>query len=83
MKRMCIILLLLGALTITGLTGCTSTLNNTQKGALMGSAIGALSGAIIGNNWHGKHKDSVRNGAIIGALAGAAGGAAIGNQMGN
>ncbi len=82
MKRIAIILIitvLIGA----GLTGCSSTLNNTQKGALMGGAIGALSGAIIGNNWHGKHKDSVRNGAIIGALAGAAGGAVIGNRMGN
>ncbi len=82
MKRFLILLIILSFLG-GGLTACTSTLNNTQKGAVIGGAVGALSGAIIGNNWHNKHHDTVRNGAILGGLVGATGGAVIGSHMGN
>ncbi len=82
MKHVVIVMIILGLFGL-GLTGCSSTLNNTQKGALVGGALGAVSGAIIGNNWHNRHHDTVRNGAIIGGLAGAVGGAVVGSRMGN
>jgi len=82
MKHFLIILIISGLFGL-GLTGCSGGLTNTQKGAVIGGTLGALGGAVIGNNWHNKHRDTVRNGAIIGGIAGALGGAAIGNQMGN
>ncbi len=65
------------------ISGCTTmnSMNNTQRGALYGGTLGAIGGAVIGNNLNHKHKDSVRNGAILGAIAGALGGAIIGQQM--
>jgi len=57
-----------------GLTGCES-MNNTQRGAILGSGGGALAGAIIGHQV-GKKKE----GALIGALAGGAGGALLGRN---
>jgi len=52
--------------------GCTTT----QKGALLGTAIGAGTGAIIG------HQSGHRTeGAVIGGAAGALGGAAIGHHL--
>jgi hypothetical protein len=56
--------------------GCVGTGPNTQQGAVAGGALGAIAGAIIGNNsGHG-------NGAQ-GALIGAAAGAILGGTMGN
>lgn len=52
--------------------GCTTT----QKGAGIGSVIGAGTGAIIGHQ-----KGKTAEGALIGAAAGAAGGALIGDAM--
>ena len=60
------------------LTGCESpngTPDNTASGALMGGAIGAISGAAIGGPRHGGE------GALIGAAAGALAGGVIGNSM--
>jgi len=82
MKHVMILLLILGLFGL-GLTGCSGGLTNTQKGAAIGGALGAVGGAVIGNNWHNKHHDTVRNGAIIGGITGAVSGAVIGNQMGN
>lgn len=84
MKRF-VILIVLASFLAVGVTGCTTmnSMNNTQRGALYGSALGAIGGAVIGNNLNNKHKDSVRNGAILGAMAGALGGALIGHQMDN
>ena len=56
--------------------GCA---NDTQTGALLGAGVGALGGAIIGNNAGGHGA----TGALIGAGAGAAGGALIGNASDN
>ena len=59
-------------------TGCVApngTPNNTASGALMGGAVGALSGAAIGGPRHGGA------GALIGAAVGALTGGAIGNSM--
>jgi outer membrane lipoprotein SlyB len=60
------------------LTGCQSpdgTQNNTAGGALIGGAIGAVTGAAIGGSRHGGPD------ALIGAAAGAVGGLLIGNSM--
>jgi outer membrane lipoprotein SlyB len=60
------------------LTGCETpegTPDNTASGALMGGAIGAISGAAIGGPRNGGA------GALIGAAAGALAGGAIGHSM--
>ena len=60
------------------LTGCVGTGPNTQQGGVAGGAIGAVAGAIIGNNSRGH--DAV-GGAILGGIAGALAGGAIGNSL--
>lgn len=59
----------------TGLAGCAS-LNNKEKGAIIGAATGAAAGGAIGS----KNGGTAR-GAIIGAAVGGAAGAIIGHQM--
>lgn len=56
-------------------TGC-STWNKTQKGAVVGTAAGGATGAVIG-----RASGNTALGAIIGAAVGGAGGAIIGRQM--
>ncbi len=63
-----------GVLLVT--VGCETT--PVQQGALLGGALGAGTGAIIGNNTHGHHGGT---GALIGGAAGALGGALIGDQV--
>lgn len=70
-------LLLSLALAMLG-AGCVGTGPNTQQGAVGGAALGAVAGAIIGNNSRGH--DSV-GGALLGGLAGAIAGGAIGNSL--
>ena len=53
-----------------------SSLNKTQKGAVIGAAAGAGAGAVIGGKL-----GSTAKGAIIGAAVGGVAGAAIGRQM--
>jgi outer membrane protein OmpA-like peptidoglycan-associated protein len=65
----------LSALGIAGLTGCAS-MNNKQRGAVIGAAGGAAAGGLVG-----KHNGSTAKGAIIGAVVGGAAGAIIGHQM--
>ena len=60
------------------LTGCVNpdgTQNNTGSGALIGGALGAITGAAIGGPRHGGE------GALIGAAAGMIAGGAMGNSM--
>lgn len=57
------------------LGGCAS-LNNTERGGLIGAAAGAAVGAAIGNNNGGTAR-----GAIIGAALGGTAGALIGRRM--
>lgn len=59
-------------------TGCVGTGPNTQRGSVAGGAIGALAGAIIGNN-SGGHNGLA--GALIGGTIGAIAGGAIGNAQ--
>ena len=60
--------------------GCVGTGPNTQQGAVAGGAIGALAGAIIGNN-SGSH--NALAGALIGGAVGAIAGGTIGNSIDN
>jgi outer membrane protein OmpA-like peptidoglycan-associated protein len=55
--------------------GC-STMNKTQKGAVIGTAGGGAAGAVIG-----KASGNTALGAIIGAVVGGSAGAIIGNKM--
>jgi len=60
------------------LTGCQNpdgTQNNTGSGALIGGALGAITGAAIGGRNHGGQD------ALIGAAAGLVAGGLIGNSM--
>ena len=69
--------LTLAALAVAGTTlgGCAS-LNNKERGALIGAAAGAAGGAAVGS----KNGGTAR-GAIIGAAVGGSAGAIIGHQM--
>jgi hypothetical protein len=60
------------------LTGCVGTGPNTQQGAVAGGAVGALAGAVIGNNSGGRNGAA---GALIGGLVGAIAGGTIGNSV--
>jgi outer membrane lipoprotein SlyB len=72
------ILTLTLAASVVGLTGCQNpdgTQNNTGSGALIGGAMGAITGSAIG----GRHNGGPD--ALIGAAAGAIAGGLIGNSM--
>ena len=58
--------------------GCEGNGPNTQNGAVAGGALGALTGAIIGNN-SGGHNGLA--GAAIGGVVGAIAGGTIGNSV--
>ncbi|HSP41021.1 MAG TPA: OmpA family protein [Gillisia sp.] len=64
----------------TLLYGCDATRNasNKQKGAVIGTAGGAVIGGVIGNN---TGDGNTALGAIIGGVVGGAAGAIIGNRM--
>lgn len=69
-----LIALLLAAGTI-GTSACAS-MNQKERGAVIGAGAGAAVGGVIGNN-----TGSTARGAIIGAVVGGAAGAIIGHQM--
>jgi outer membrane protein OmpA-like peptidoglycan-associated protein len=69
-------LLALLAFGTAGLSGCAS-MNQKERGAIIGAGAGAALGGVIGNNTGG----STAKGAIIGAVVGGAAGAIIGHQM--
>lgn len=56
--------------------GCVGTGPSTQQGAVAGGALGAIAGAIIGNN-------SSSHNALAGAAIGGAAGAIAGGTLGN
>ncbi len=62
------------AATALGSTGC-STMNNTEKGAVVGGGVGAVVGTAIG-----AATGNPRTGAAVGALGGTALGALAGNK---
>ena len=63
------------------LTSCEAiqNANNTQKGAVIGTAAGAILGAVIGNN-AGKGGNAPQ-GAVLGGVVGGVVGGVIGNKM--
>ncbi|MBQ4819458.1 OmpA family protein [Aquimarina sp. MMG016] len=67
-------------LSVAMLTGCDAVqnANNTQKGAVIGTAAGAVLGGVIGNNV-GKRNSAL--GAVIGGVVGGVAGGVIGKQM--
>jgi len=65
----------LSAALLPMLAGCAS-MNNTQKGAVIGAAGGAAVGGVIG-----KAAGSTAKGAILGAAVGGVAGAVIGSRM--
>jgi outer membrane protein OmpA-like peptidoglycan-associated protein len=74
-RRLTILSSLLAVLVITVSAGCSS-MNKTEKGAVIGAAGGGAAGAVIGNQ-----TGSTARGAIIGAVLGGAAGAIIGHRM--
>jgi outer membrane protein OmpA-like peptidoglycan-associated protein len=66
---------------VAGLSSCEATknANNAQKGAVIGTAGGAILGAIIGNNTGKGGKGEI--GAVIGGVVGGTAGVLIGNKM--
>ncbi|MFA5297026.1 MAG: OmpA family protein [Lutibacter sp.] len=74
-------LVALALILVASLGSCESTknANSTQKGAVIGTAGGAVLGAIIGNNAGKGGKGAL--GAVIGGVVGGATGALIGNKM--
>lgn len=60
------------------LSGCVGTGPNTEQGAVTGGVLGALAGAIIGNNSRG---GDTATGALVGAATGAVAGGVIGNSV--
>src|SRR5829696_3156289 len=73
--RMRLVAAALAAALASLLGGCAS-MNQKEKGAVIGAATGAAAGAVIG-----KATGSTARGAIIGAAVGGAAGAVIGHQM--
>jgi outer membrane lipoprotein SlyB len=79
MKTMKIFFLLAGvALVLTGCETYDGRPDRTANGALIGGAVGATTGAIIGNNSRGGHSGG---GALIGGAVGAIAGGVIGHSM--
>jgi len=67
--------LTVAAMAASMMTGCAS-MNNTERGAVLGAGTGGAIGAVIGNQ-----TGSTARGAIIGAVLGGAAGAVIGRRM--
>jgi outer membrane protein OmpA-like peptidoglycan-associated protein len=74
-------LAILTVILVAGLSSCEATknANNAQKGAVIGTAGGAILGAIIGNNAGKGGKGEI--GAVIGGVVGGTAGVLIGNKM--
>jgi len=68
--------ILLTAVAVSALSGCTKPKQTTAVGSAAGGAIGAGLGAIVGNQ-----TGNAGSGVAIGAVAGAATGALIGNAL--
>src|SRR5258706_2556721 len=74
-KQALVYVLAVSAVVLTGCVNPDGTQNNTAGGALLGGAVGAITGAAIGGPRNGGA------GALMGAAAGAIGGGLIGNSM--
>lgn len=77
-KSKIVVLGLSGSLLLTNCEAVQNA-NNTQKGAVIGTAAGAVLGGIIGNN-AGKGGNGTA-GAVLGGIIGGVAGGVIGNKM--
>lgn len=68
--------LLSGLIAVTMTASACSTMNQRDRGAVIGAGTGAVIGGVIGNQ-----TGSTARGAIIGAVLGGTAGAVIGHQM--
>ena len=75
MKYNCLWISMLSVVLLVAIVGCETT--PVQQGAVVGGALGAGAGAIIGNQSH--HRSG--EGALIGGAVGALGGALVGDQV--
>lgn len=75
MRRQALVMAAVSIAALAALIGCATT--PTQEGALLGGALGAGAGAIIGNQSHGRGGE----GALIGGAVGALTGALVGDQV--
>ncbi len=74
MMRKMISLSLVAALAVSGLSGCATNMDETQRTTATGAGVGALAGALLGGVTAGGHKGrSAATGAVIGAALGAGG----------
>ena len=78
LSRKVTVLAVAGAMGMSGLSGCAS-LNNTERGGVIGAGTGAAVGGVIGKQTGA----GTARGAIIGAVLGGAAGAIIGRRMDN
>ncbi len=76
MKNLSLLLPTLALSTL--LSGCVGVGPNTQQGAVTGGALGALAGAVLGNNSRG---GNALGGALLGAELGALAGGTLGNSI--
>jgi outer membrane protein OmpA-like peptidoglycan-associated protein len=82
MKKLLAFTLILGlALPVAGFADEASERDKTKKGAIIGGTIGAIAGAVIGNNKKLGGKGSAKRGTIVGGVVGTATGAIIGAMM--
>ena len=81
MKRLIATMLIAALVVPTALADVASERDKTKKGAVIGGAIGAVAGTIIGNNKRLGGKGSAKRGAVVGTVVGAATGAIVGAMM--
>ena len=74
-SRLVALLMVFSIAALVGPLGCSS-MNKSQKGAVIGATAGGVVGGVIGNQ-----TGSTARGAIIGAVVGGAAGAIIGHKM--
>lgn len=73
-------LILLAVASVFALSACATDMNRTQRGALVGTGVGAATGALLGQAI-GRDTTSTVIGALAGAAVGTLAGGAIGSYM--
>jgi outer membrane protein OmpA-like peptidoglycan-associated protein len=81
MKRFIATMLIVALFVPAAFADVATERDKTKKGAVIGGAIGAVAGTIIGNNKRLGGKGSAKRGAVVGTVVGAATGAIVGAMM--
>jgi outer membrane protein OmpA-like peptidoglycan-associated protein len=81
MKRFIATMLIVALFVPVAFADVATERDKTKKGAVIGGAIGAVAGTIIGNNKRLGGKGSAKRGAVVGTVVGAATGAIVGAMM--